>query len=185
MGDSTPPTPDWGVIGQLYDELAAIEERRPGSPRARDLEDAITLLLDGRITSSQPQHRRHDAVRRARFLRRQAARQRPVAMSRLMLPASASAPPTDEEEGGDRLVESYHQITPEAIVCARETARELGHPSDRGPGVFAAGVLAGLLADQPASSIAAAQGISRSTVDRCTIQLRLEVNRLLATAAAA
>jgi hypothetical protein len=182
MGEPTPPTPNWGVIGQLYDELAAIEQRRPGSPRARDVEDAITLLLDGRVTSSHPQHLRHDAVRRARFLRRQADRQRPVAMARLMLPASASAPPNDEEEGGDGLAEPYHHITPEAVVCARETVLECSRPAERGSGVHAAGVLTGLLADQTASSIAADLGISRSTVDRCIAGLRLTVLQLTAAA---
>jgi len=49
--------------------------------------------------------------------------------------------------------------------------------------MHAAPVMAGLLADQPATDIAAELGVSRTTVDRCIAQLRLAA-RLQFTVAA-
>lgn len=183
MGASTPCAPDWDAMAELYHDLAIIERYRPGSEQARDVEDAISILLEGRISSTEPRHRGYDAVRRARFLRHQAARQRPIVLARLNLPEAARSPRLDDGAFADRAGEPSHDITPEAVVCARETVWELSRPARRGPGVHAGVVLAGLLADQPVTVIAADLKISRATVDRCIAQLREHARLLLMVAA--
>ncbi|MHB1583064.1 MAG: hypothetical protein ACYCU7_09170 [Acidimicrobiales bacterium] len=186
MGAIAPYVPDWGIVGELQRQLAVVERTRPGSDRARDLEDAITLLLDGRTSSTAPRHRPHDAVRRARFLRRQAARKRPAALARLALPrAHPLVPIEDGEPAGEGLAEQAYSITPEDVICARETVAELSRPDARATSAYAGAVLAGLLRDRAPGTIAADLGISRSTVDRCIAQLRLDVRGLVANGAAA
>jgi len=184
MGNAS-PSPDWEAVGQLYEELARIERRSPGCDHAQDLEGAITLLLDGRTSSTAARHRRHDAVRRARFLRQQADRKRAAAALRNAAPllGIAAIVPSDVSLVEPTPVEPVTTVTPENIVCARETIGELGRPG-RGAAGLAAPVLAGLLADQTPAAISGNLKVSRSTVDRCIAHLRTTTRGLLDEATA-
>jgi hypothetical protein len=181
MGDSAHPTPHWGPLGELYDELARVERRHPGSDQARDIEDAITLIIEGRTSSTDARHHRYDAVRRARFLRQQATRKRAAVLSRH---ASRLPVPRARQVNQDASTDPVGPITPEDIVCARAFVSELAYPGE-GAARHSRGVLHGLLADQPAPIIAANLGISRSTVDRCIAHLRARARVVIGEAAAA
>lgn len=176
--------PDWDAVADLYEALAREESRRPGSPRAGDLEAAIDLLLAGRITSTKADFHGRDALRRARFLRGQAVQQRPAALARRGCATFARA--TVRAHGDDDapdLPEPFTTVTPEDIVCACDTARGLAASVARHPrGSHAATVLAGLLDDLTPDSISARLGVSRSSVDRCTRLLRDHATETLVAA---
>ena len=179
-GPSAPP--DWALLLELYDRLQVVENSSPGSRKARDLEDAITMVLDGRCASGLPSQRVHDSVRRARFLRQQASHQRPVALGR----AGLVKLPTGPRPGTRRPVAAsgpVYSTTPEDVVCARETVSELSRLSTHGLGQHAAGVLSRLLAGTSRATIAADLGVSPSSVDRCVGFMREVAVRVLASAA--
>jgi DNA-directed RNA polymerase specialized sigma24 family protein len=177
--------PDWATLADLYHRLARVERHAPGSTDARDLEAAIDLLLEGRLAGTPSTYRRHDAVRRARFLRRQADVKRAAAAARQRRPdvVITTRPTTGDTE---TVTEPVDRTDPADVVCARETVRLLAtraHASTSTP--HQPQVLAGLLADQPNRQIAIGLGVSRSTVDRAIAAVRQEARRLVAEAAAA
>jgi hypothetical protein len=185
VGKPTSTVPDWAAIAQLYDRLASVERLRPGSPEAQDLEAAITLLIDGRVTSSASRHRLHDALRRARFLRVQADRKRGPANARLAARVEWSRPDGDAFDGHrSEAAEPVDPLGPEEVVVALETARWLARPCPAGAGRHAERVLAGLLRQDDAATTAASIGVSRSTVVRCIALLRSEMRDQLESAAA-
>lgn len=186
MGVSVPPPPDWEAVVELYRQLATAEKFQPGSPPAQDVEDSILILILGQTSSSDRQHARFDAVRRARFLRHQAARQRPAVLAKLTGPAVAPVPRViDGDEPDEPGGEPIEVTTPEDIICFQETVRELTRPVRSGSRRYAGQVLDGLLDGRPAADIAAQIGVSRSTVDRCIGQLRTDCTRLYTAARAA
>ena len=179
------PAPSWNAIAQLYSRLQQAERRCPGSTEARDLEGAITILVEGRMKTSDPRHQQHDAVRRARFLRLQADRKRAPAVARMAaaLPRAHRIAHPEPRQGD--IGEPVNTSTPEHVAVARDLVRTVGRRRSHGAGRHAPEVLVGLLAQEDASVTALAIGISRSTVDRCASILRSDMRQILESADAA
>lgn len=173
--------PDWDVVGELYAELEIVEQVSPGSPRARDLEDAIDLLLDSRTGSRHPNFRRRDAVRRARFLREQAARKRLGAVARGSVPDQvAIVEPADDGHREANLIDRIDPLTPADVICARDTAHAIARAASKGPqGHHVARVLARLLIESTPATIASELSVSRSTVDRTIRSIRVHAREVL------